>query len=93
LKINMVVLLGDIGCFSFHPRKSITTREGGIITTSDLTIKKQFEYYRNHGANKTAVDWHHEKNAFLLPDYPHMGYNWENYVIGDSGITDKLSIT
>ena len=26
--------LGDVGCFSFHPRKSVTTGEGGMITAA-----------------------------------------------------------
>ena len=34
---------GHTGCFSFHPRKSITTGEGGIITTNDNKLAEKLE--------------------------------------------------
>ena len=40
---------GAIGCFSFHPRKIITTGEGGMIVTNDQTIADFARTYRNHG--------------------------------------------
>ncbi len=40
---------GNIGCFSLHPRKAITTGEGGIIVTNDLQIAQKLKSYRNHG--------------------------------------------
>ena len=43
--------LGDIGCFSFHPRKSITTGEGGMVTTKDAALAARAEILRNHGAS------------------------------------------
>ncbi len=50
---------GDIGCFSFHPRKVITTGEGGMLTTNNPTIDKLFRVLRNHGAiqQKTTQPW------------------------------------
>lgn len=42
--------MGDIGCFSFHPRKVITTGEGGAVVTNSLKIAKQIEILRNHGS-------------------------------------------
>ena len=41
---------GDLGCFSFHPRKVITTGEGGMVTTSDEELVKSVMALRNHGA-------------------------------------------
>jgi dTDP-4-amino-4,6-dideoxygalactose transaminase len=41
--------LGDIGAFSFHPRKSITTGEGGMLTTSDAALAERMKVLRNHG--------------------------------------------
>ncbi len=41
--------LGTVGCFSFHPRKSITTGEGGMITTNDEKVAKNILILRNHG--------------------------------------------
>ena len=40
---------GDFGCFSFHPRKAITTGEGGLITTDNKTLAKKVRALRNHG--------------------------------------------
>ena len=54
----------DVGCFSFHPRKAITTGEGGIITTNNREIADQLRSLRNHGAdpNANSVD-------FIMPGY------------------------
>ncbi|MFQ6083135.1 MAG: DegT/DnrJ/EryC1/StrS family aminotransferase [Methanosarcinales archaeon] len=41
--------LGDIGCFSFHPRKAITTGEGGMVMTNDPGIAAKVNALRNHG--------------------------------------------
>jgi perosamine synthetase len=41
--------LGVAGCFSFHPRKVVTTGEGGVITTNDDSIADYARTYRNHG--------------------------------------------
>lgn len=43
---------GDIGCFSFHPRKSITTGEGGALITNDEKLAKKVELLRNHGLKR-----------------------------------------
>lgn len=41
--------LGDIGCFSFHPRKIITTGEGGMVTTNSRALAGLVNSLRNHG--------------------------------------------
>jgi dTDP-4-amino-4,6-dideoxygalactose transaminase len=41
--------LGDLGCFSFHPRKSITTGEGGMITTNSELLANRISLLRSHG--------------------------------------------
>lgn len=41
--------LGDLGCFSFHPRKAITTGEGGMITTDEPALADRIVLLRNHG--------------------------------------------
>lgn len=66
---------GQAGVFSFHPRKSITTGEGGMIVTNDESIARQAQSLREHGAVKTEYDRHHNQNGFLLTDYPVLGYN------------------
>ena len=40
---------GTAGCFSFHPRKSITTGEGGMITTADDAFAERIRLLRSHG--------------------------------------------
>ncbi|MEN8208620.1 MAG: DegT/DnrJ/EryC1/StrS family aminotransferase [Candidatus Fermentibacteria bacterium] len=40
---------GNIGCFSFHPRKAITTGEGGLIVTDDRNLADKVRALRNHG--------------------------------------------
>lgn len=40
---------GDTGCFSFHPRKAITTGEGGMITTNDKKLSERIALLRSHG--------------------------------------------
>jgi perosamine synthetase len=41
--------IGDVGCFSFHPRKSITTGEGGMIVTDDDAVAARIRLLRSHG--------------------------------------------
>jgi len=41
--------LGDVNCFSFHPRKAITTGEGGMIVTGSNKIAEDLRIWRNHG--------------------------------------------
>lgn len=40
---------GDVGCFSFHPRKAITTGEGGLVITDNPTMANRLKVLRNHG--------------------------------------------
>jgi perosamine synthetase len=40
---------GDIACFSFHPRKLLTTGDGGMLTTRDAEWDRQFRLWRQHG--------------------------------------------
>lgn len=48
-KGTKVGTIGDIGCFSFHPRKSITTGEGGVIVTNNDQLAEKIKILRNHG--------------------------------------------
>ena len=40
---------GELGCFSFHPRKAITTGEGGVIVTNNDKLAEKLKILRNHG--------------------------------------------
>ncbi|MCF8261084.1 MAG: DegT/DnrJ/EryC1/StrS family aminotransferase [Melioribacteraceae bacterium] len=50
-KGDKVGSIGDLGCFSFHPRKAITTGEGGAITTKNKYLADKIRSLRNHGIN------------------------------------------
>lgn len=67
---------GDAGCFSFHPRKSITTGEGGMVTTRRRELHDTVCSLRDHGATKSDRDRHEQSGSFLLASYPHLGYNY-----------------
>lgn len=68
--------LGDIGVFSFHPRKSITTGEGGMITTSDDTLAEMCVSLRNHGASVAEEVRHRGPKPYLLADFNLLGFNY-----------------
>ncbi len=68
--------LGTMGCFSFHPRKSITTGEGGMITTNDDLHAEKLQVFRNHGASISEEQRHHGPKPHILPDFNVMGYNY-----------------
>lgn len=67
--------LGDTGCFSFHPRKAITTGEGGMITTNSDTLAEKLRRLRDHGAAISDLQRHHGPRPYLLADHPDAGYN------------------
>lgn len=67
--------LGDVGCFSFHPRKAITTGEGGMITTSDGALADRLRRFRDHGAAVSDLQRHQGPRPYLLADHPDAGYN------------------
>ncbi|MFN8490942.1 MAG: DegT/DnrJ/EryC1/StrS family aminotransferase [Caldilineaceae bacterium] len=69
-------VFGDTGCFSFHPRKSITTGEGGMITTARTDLETLSRSLRDHGASRTDLARHTAKAGFLLAEYNHLGYNY-----------------
>jgi len=68
--------MGDMGCFSFPPRKSITTGEGGMITTGQAKLDELCRSLRDHGASKSDHQRHTQSGGFLLSDYDVLGYNY-----------------
>lgn len=56
---------GVMGCFSFHPRKAITTGEGGVVTTDDDALARTLRILRNHGLDPDAP----------VPDFVAPGFN------------------
>lgn len=68
--------LGEMACFSFHPRKSITTGEGGMVTTDDDELAERINVLRNHGATISEEQRHHGAQPYLLPDFNVLGFNY-----------------
>jgi perosamine synthetase len=68
--------LGDMGAFSLHPRKSITTGEGGVLTTNDDQLGELADCLRNHGASVSEEQRHVGPKPYLLADFHEMGFNY-----------------
>jgi dTDP-4-amino-4,6-dideoxygalactose transaminase len=66
---------GDVACFSFHPRKVITTGDGGMLTTNNDKYDRQFRLLRQHGMSvPDAV--RHRSAEIVFEDYYLSGYNY-----------------
>ena len=68
--------LGTCGVFSFHPRKSITTGEGGMLTTNDDRLAEVANSLRNHGASVSEEQRHRGPTPYLLPEFNLLGFNY-----------------
>ncbi len=66
---------GDIACFSFHPRKLITTGDGGMLTTANPEWDRQFRLWRQHGMSVSDSVRHGAKQV-VFESYPVLGYNY-----------------
>jgi perosamine synthetase len=62
-------------CFSFHPRKSITTGEGGIVATDDADIVERARVMRSHGASVSDLA-RHQASQVIIESYEELGYNY-----------------
>jgi dTDP-4-amino-4,6-dideoxygalactose transaminase len=66
---------GDITCFSFHPRKVITTGEGGMLTTNNDAFDAQFRLLRQHGMSVSDAARHGSPKV-IFEDYLAVGFNY-----------------
>jgi dTDP-4-amino-4,6-dideoxygalactose transaminase len=66
---------GDIACFSFHPRKVITTGDGGAITTADGALDDKFRLWRQHAMNVPDAT-RHSSSKVIFERYPEIGFNY-----------------
>jgi perosamine synthetase len=66
---------GTIACFSFHPRKLVTTGDGGMLTTSDPVLDRRFRLLRQHGMSITDTV-RHAATSVVFEEYPIVGYNY-----------------
>jgi perosamine synthetase len=65
----------DIACFSFHPRKLVTTGDGGMLTTSSEAFDLQFRLWRQHGMSVSDVQ-RHAAPTVAFESYVALGYNY-----------------
>ncbi|BCH27576.1 DegT/DnrJ/EryC1/StrS family aminotransferase [Mesorhizobium sp. L-8-3] len=65
----------DIACFSFHPRKVITTGDGGMLTTANPDFDHQFRLWRQHGMSISDTVRHGSQQV-IYETYPELGYNY-----------------
>lgn len=66
---------GDIACFSFHPRKVITTGDGGMLTTANGDYDRKFRLWRQHGMSVSDTVRHGARQV-IYESYPELGYNY-----------------
>jgi dTDP-4-amino-4,6-dideoxygalactose transaminase len=66
---------GDVACFSFHPRKVISTGDGGMITTRHAEWDRKFRLLRQHAMNVPDTV-RHAASEVIFESYPVVGYNY-----------------
>lgn len=66
---------GAVACFSFHPRKVITTGDGGMITTSDGEVDRKLRLLRQHGMSVPDTV-RHGASQVIFESYVMLGYNY-----------------
>lgn len=67
--------IGDVVCFSFHPRKILTTGEGGMLTTRNPEFDAFFRLARQHGMSVSDTV-RHASATVIFETYPILGYNY-----------------
>lgn len=66
---------GDVACFSFHPRKVISTGDGGMLTTRRADWDRQFKLLRQH-AMSVPDTVRHDSAQVIFESYPTVGFNY-----------------
>ncbi len=66
---------GDIACFSFHPRKVLSTGDGGMLTTRNPEYDKLFRLWRQHGMNVPDTI-RHSSNRVIIEEYTTTSFNY-----------------
>jgi perosamine synthetase len=64
-----------MACFSFHPRKILTTGEGGMITTADEALAARMRRLRQHAMTASDLARHNSSNV-AIESYDEVGYNY-----------------
>jgi perosamine synthetase len=66
---------GDVACFSFHPRKVVSTGDGGMLTTRNADWDRQFHLLRQH-AMSVPDTVRHDATEVIFESYPTVGFNY-----------------
>jgi dTDP-4-amino-4,6-dideoxygalactose transaminase len=66
---------GTVACFSFHPRKIVTTGDGGMLTTRDAELDRKFRSLRQH-AMSVPDTVRHAAQQVIFEEYPEVGFNY-----------------
>ncbi len=66
---------GNTACLSFHPRKTISLGEGGMLLTDDAAVAERVRTLRSHGASVSDLDRHQAK-GLVYEEYRELGYNY-----------------
>jgi dTDP-4-amino-4,6-dideoxygalactose transaminase len=70
-----VGVIGDIGCFSFHPRKIVTMGEGGAVTTNRSDLADRVSSLRNHGATGLPDPEEEPQGPWTMARFDRLGFN------------------
>ena len=85
--------IGDVGVFSFHPRKAVTTGEGGMLIARRPEHVERARIMRNHGAGKPAAAREADRDGFLLGAFAELGFNYRMTDIqGALGVTQMQKV-
>jgi len=71
---RLVGAIGDVGCFSLHPRKVITTGEGGMVTTNSAALAALIKSVRNHGSTGPAAGADPTR-PYSMSTFDNLGFN------------------
>ncbi len=66
---------GEVACFSFHPRKLLSTGDGGMLTTSNAVLDRKFRLMRQHGMSVSDAA-RHASATVMHESYTTLGYNY-----------------
>jgi perosamine synthetase len=66
---------GDIACFSVHPRKLLSTGDGGMLTTASAEFDQQFRLLRQHGMSVPDTV-RHGASQVIFEEYAVLGFNY-----------------
>lgn len=68
--------IADMTCFSFHPVKTVTSGEGGAITTNDEALYRRLLRLRAHGITRRRDEMEHPTDALWYNEQVELGYNY-----------------